>query len=125
MYTVFVSFFTTSPPPPPSQWYQYPQSGPVPPSYNLILQKKRKITFCLFKIATQGASLWLIHVYMYYSPICFTSSIFLFLVLKVFRNHTVTMERIRISKHFMFYKIELSVTDFCGNILTKNCRQHI
>jgi hypothetical protein len=31
----------------------------------------------LFKIATQSVSLWHFHVCMYYSPICFISSLFL------------------------------------------------
>jgi hypothetical protein len=40
--------------------------------------KRKKWQFCLFKIATQGVSLWHFHVYMNYSLIWFTSSIFLF-----------------------------------------------
>jgi hypothetical protein len=43
--------------------------------YNFV--KERKWHFCLFKIATQGVSLGHFHVYMYYSPIWFISSIFL------------------------------------------------
>jgi hypothetical protein len=39
--------------------------------------KEKKWHFCLFKIATQGVSLWYFHVYMYYSPIWVISSIFL------------------------------------------------
>jgi hypothetical protein len=31
----------------------------------------------LFKIATQGVSSWHFHVYLYYNPTCFISSIFL------------------------------------------------
>jgi hypothetical protein len=51
-----------SPLPPLPHWYQPPQVGPVPPSCSPILyeekkKKKKKMTFCLFKIATQGISL--------------------------------------------------------------------
>jgi hypothetical protein len=44
-----------------------PQAGPILPSYSLILYKKRrrkKWHFWLFKIATQGFSLWHFHLYM-------------------------------------------------------------
>jgi hypothetical protein len=40
-------------------------------------ERKKKWHFCLLKIATQRTSLWHFHVYMYYSPILFISSIFL------------------------------------------------
>jgi hypothetical protein len=42
-----------------------------------VLVKKKKMTFCLFKIALQGAWLWHFCVYMFYSPNWFISSIFL------------------------------------------------
>jgi hypothetical protein len=32
-------------------------------------KRRKKWYFCFFKIATQGVSLWHIHVYMYHSPI--------------------------------------------------------
>jgi hypothetical protein len=35
------------------------------------------MTLWLFKIVTQGVSMWYVHVYMYYIPIWFASSIFL------------------------------------------------
>jgi hypothetical protein len=34
---------------------------------------KEKMTFCLFKIATQGVSLWHLNIYMYYNPVWFIS----------------------------------------------------
>jgi hypothetical protein len=45
---------------------------------NFVIKKKvkTKMTF-LVKMATQGVSLWHFHVYMYYSPIWFNSSVFL------------------------------------------------
>jgi hypothetical protein len=55
-----------------------PQTWPVMPSCSLILWKKeKKWHFCLFKIVTQGVSLWYFHVYMDYNLNCFISSIFL------------------------------------------------
>jgi hypothetical protein len=86
MYTVFAlyspshafSHFLSS-----SCWYQCPQTGPV----LLVLQfwkRKSKWHFCLFKIATQGASLWHFHVYMYYNPNWFISSVFLLSTLVLF-----------------------------------------
>jgi hypothetical protein len=39
--------------------------------------KVNKYHFCLFKIVTQGFSLWYFHAYMYYNPNWFMSSIFL------------------------------------------------
>jgi hypothetical protein len=38
----------------------------------------------LFKIATQGVSLWHFHTYMYYSPICLIFSSFLLFTLVPF-----------------------------------------
>jgi hypothetical protein len=38
---------------------------------------KRKLAFCLFKIAMQEVSMWHFHVYMYYNPNCFIPSVFL------------------------------------------------
>jgi hypothetical protein len=40
-------------------------------------QREKKWHFCLFKITAQGVSLWHFHMYIYYSPIWFNSSIFL------------------------------------------------
>jgi hypothetical protein len=34
-------------------------------------RKRKKWHFCLFKIATEGVSLWHLHIYMYYMGICF------------------------------------------------------
>jgi hypothetical protein len=62
---------------------------PLPISTNLSRQylfcppvvcfkKKKKRHFCLFKVATNGVSLWHFHVYMYYNPNWFFS-IFFFL----------------------------------------------
>jgi hypothetical protein len=64
-----------------------PQAGPILPSFSLILykkKKKKKLFFCLFEIATQGVFLWHFHVYMYYSTICFISSIILLFTLVPF-----------------------------------------
>jgi hypothetical protein len=46
-------------------------------------KKKKKMPFLVNK-ATQGVSLWHFHVYMYYSPIWFISSVFLISVLVPF-----------------------------------------
>jgi hypothetical protein len=63
----------------PSHWYHPPWGQDLfcPPVSDFAKEKKRKWIFCLFKIDTQGASLWHFHVYIYYSSIWFTSSIFL------------------------------------------------
>jgi hypothetical protein len=61
-----------------------PPTGTNPPRQNLFCPpvlwfcKRKKWHLCLFKIATQGVFLWHIHVYMYYNPNWFMSSIFLF-----------------------------------------------
>jgi hypothetical protein len=46
--------------------------------FSNFVKAKKKWYFCSFKIATQGVSLWHFHVYLYYSPIRFISSLFLF-----------------------------------------------
>jgi hypothetical protein len=50
-----------------------------PPVLWFCIRKKKeeKWHFCLFKIATQGVSLWHFHIYMYYNPNMF---IFIFLL---------------------------------------------
>jgi hypothetical protein len=81
-----------------SCWYFPPhQTGPVSPSCSLILQKKNKWHFWLFKITTQGVSLWHFHVYMYYNPNWFISSIFLLSTLVPFLSHQKTLTA---DKHF-------------------------
>jgi hypothetical protein len=58
-----------------------PQGEHVLPSCSLTLKKKKKWHFCLFKITTQGVSLWYFHVYMCYNPIGSSPLFFLFLPL--------------------------------------------
>jgi hypothetical protein len=84
VYTVFAPYspsYTLSPLPSSSRWYWQP---PTPCRIcssllfsNFVKEWKNQLYFCLFKIATYGISLWHVHVYMYYSPIWFISSIFL------------------------------------------------
>jgi hypothetical protein len=71
--------------------HSFPTSYPLPlvptpsPRQNLLCpcvlrfckKTNKNKTFCLFKIAIQGVSLWHFHVYMYYNPNWFISSIFL------------------------------------------------
>jgi hypothetical protein len=56
---LFSPSHTLSSPLPFFHWYHtYPQAGPVLPSCSpIFVNEKRKMTFCLFKIATQGVSL--------------------------------------------------------------------
>jgi hypothetical protein len=71
VYTVFAPyspFYMLSPLPPPLlPVVPIPQIRPVLPSYSLIFEKEKKWHFCLFKVATQGVSLWHFHVYIYYN----------------------------------------------------------
>jgi hypothetical protein len=60
IFTLLYPFPTSSPIP--LVWI--PQAGSVPRSCSLILQKKKKWHFCLFKIAIQGVSLWHFHMYI-------------------------------------------------------------
>jgi hypothetical protein len=64
--------------------------SPLPPwpredlFHSPVLQfckRKKKLHFYLFKIATQGVSLWYFHVYMYHSPSWFFSIFLLFFYL--------------------------------------------
>jgi hypothetical protein len=77
IFTLLHPFPTTSSPPlvAPSPL----GAGPVLPSCSSILYKKKeeKCHFSLFKIATQGVSLWHFYVYIYYNLNWFISSIFL------------------------------------------------
>jgi hypothetical protein len=47
-------------------------------------RRRKKMTFWLFKIATQEVSLWHFHISMYYSLVWFISSIFLLFTLVPF-----------------------------------------
>jgi hypothetical protein len=68
----------------PSYWYQpHPiRQNLFPSSCSLVLQKKWH--FCLFKIATQGVSLWYFYVFIYSNLNWFISSIFLLFTLVPF-----------------------------------------
>jgi hypothetical protein len=84
MCTLLPSFTISLPLPP--HWFHTTQTRPVSPSCSLILYEKRrrkKMPFLVNK-ATQGVSLWHFHVYMYYSPIWFISSVFLISILVPF-----------------------------------------
>jgi hypothetical protein len=60
-----------------------PPTGTSPPRQDLLLPpvlqfcKIKNMIFFLFKVSTRGVSLWNFHVYMYYNPNWFISSIFL------------------------------------------------
>jgi hypothetical protein len=89
VYIVFVPYspsYTLSPLLPPTMVPSTPPPHirPVLPSRSPVLQKKKKRHFCLFKIATWGVSVWHFHVYRYYNPNWFISSILLFSALLPF-----------------------------------------
>jgi hypothetical protein len=70
-------------------------------------ERKKKWHFCLFKIATQGVSLWYFHVYMYYNLIWFISSIFL------------------LSTLVLFLLVVLTCLKFLHSFLYRECINHI
>jgi hypothetical protein len=89
LYTVFAPYspsYPVSPPPSPSHWYQCPLGQHLFRPLVFQFCKRKKRYFCLFeiKVATQGCSLWYFHVYMYYKPNWFISSIFLHSTLVLF-----------------------------------------
>jgi hypothetical protein len=81
MHTQYLHYIHPSTPfphflPPPTS--TNPPRGSDPPSSHICKWKKKENWhFCLFKIATQGVSLWHFHVYMYYNQNWFISSTFL------------------------------------------------
>jgi hypothetical protein len=67
----------------PSPWYHFPKQDLFQVNIIWLCKKKQKMTVCLFKIATEGVSLWHFHIYVQYSllsSISFSmkSSLFLF-----------------------------------------------
>jgi hypothetical protein len=58
--------------------------------------------FCLYMIAIQGVSLWHFHIYMYYSPNWFITSIFLPFTLVPF--YMVISTRLKFLYSFLFQK---------------------
>jgi hypothetical protein len=78
VYTVFAPrspSYTLSPPSTPSHWYQSPRQDLFCPP--VLCFVKEKNFFGLFRIATQGVSLWHLCMCMYYNLNWFISSIFL------------------------------------------------
>jgi hypothetical protein len=79
VYTVFMSYshsYTLSPHFPHSHWYQSTRQDLLCLSV-LLFCKRKEWHFCLFKIVTQGVSLWHSHEYIYYDANWFISSVFL------------------------------------------------
>jgi hypothetical protein len=83
MCTQYLYTHTLSWNPLPSQCYQTPRQDMLSLSV-LWFCKRKNWHFCLFKIVIQGVSLWHFHLYMYYNPLWFITSIFVLSTLAPF-----------------------------------------